>query len=218
MMKRLLQMILIAAITLTAEKPVLTQERQQGSGFLGGTLYYLTLKPVQEELKLSDEQIKKVQELAEKQRANRPNSRKLGGAEFRRQFAEFSKNQNEAVAKILDAKQLKRVKQIALQQEGAFIFIKKEVVTEIKITDEQKEKIREIQRNALKEFTELRRAGETAKKRQEVYKAMHEKLMGVLTAEQRTKLKEMLGEPFKGDIVNPNIAFIRNLKNSGSGK
>lgn len=204
-----MQITLAAAVVAMAVGPALAQQqRGRGfGGFGGGTLFLLTQKSVQEELKLSDEQVKKATELQEKQREAFQGLRDLSQEERRTKMQEMTKTQNEAIAKLLKPEQLKRAKQIALQQQVrfgiGFALNNEEVAKSLKISDEQREKIREIQRNAFEEMRDLGRDEEGAKKRQEIMKATNEKVDGVLTAEQKTKLKELQGEPFKGEIQRP---------------
>lgn len=209
-MKRLMQITLVVAILAVALRPALAQERQRPrGGFGGGLIFLLGQKSVQEELKLSGEQIKQVQELAEKQRANRPNFQGLDREEIQKKMAELRKAENEALAKILKPEQLKRVKQISVQQQGVRAVFNEDVAKALKITDEQKDKFREIQRHAFEEMQGLGRDEEGFKKRQEIMKATNEKMMGVLTAEQKAKLKEMQGKPFKGEIQRPQFGRSR---------
>ncbi|HTU19505.1 MAG TPA: hypothetical protein VMG10_15700 [Gemmataceae bacterium] len=201
-MKRLAQITLAAAVVAMAVTPALAQQRQRPGGrfggFGGGTLGLLTQKSVQDELKLSDEQVTQVKELQEKQRGNRADFQGLSREEIQKKMAERRKAENEAVAKILKPEQLKRVKQIALQQPGA--IGNPEVAKALKITDEQKGQIREIQMKAFEEMRGLGRDEEARTKRQELMKKTNEKVLGVLTDEQKTKLKEMQGPKFTGKI------------------
>jgi Spy/CpxP family protein refolding chaperone len=210
-MKRLVQLSLAAAVLAVAISPALAQQqqRQRGGfgGFGGGTIFLLGQKSVQDELKLSDEQVTKVKELVDKQREAFQGLGDLSQEERRSKFQEMAKANDKAVAEILKPQQLKRVKQIALQQQVsralAFTLNNEEIAKALNITDEQKDKIREIQTKAREETQGLGRDEEGFKKRQEVMKATNEKVMGVLTAQQKTRLKEMQGEPFKGEIANP---------------
>jgi Spy/CpxP family protein refolding chaperone len=219
-----MQVTLVAAVVAMTAGSALAQERQRQrpgggfGGFGGGTLFLLGQKSVQEELKLSDEQIKKVQELAQAQRSNRGDFQGLGREEIQKKLAERAKAQNEALAKILDAKQLKRAKQIALQQQTrfglGFALNNEEVAKSLNITDEQKEKIRQIQGKVREEMQGVGFDEQGRKKREEVMKAANERMESVLTAEQKTKLKEMQGEPFKGEIQRPQFgAGRRNRQN-----
>jgi Spy/CpxP family protein refolding chaperone len=203
-MKKLAQITLAAAIVAMAVSPALAQQRQRQrpgggfGGFGGGALSLLTQKSVQDELKLSDEQVKQAKELQEKQRADRPNFQGGDREEIRKKMAERRKAENEAVAKILKPEQLKRVKQIELQQPGA--LNNEEVAKALKITDEQKGKMREIQMKAFEEMRDLGRDEEARTKRQALMKKTSEKVKGVLTDEQKAKLKEMQGPEFTGKI------------------
>lgn len=209
-MKRLAQITLAAAIVAMAVSPALAQERQrqrQGQrpqgGFGGGMLFLLTQKSVQDELKLSDEQVKKVKDLQEKQRESFQGLRDLSQEERQKKMREQGEATQKAVAEILKPAQLKRGRQIALQQQGARALGNEEVAKALNITDEQKQKIRDIQTKSREEMRGLGRDEDARTKRQELTKATNEKVMGVLTSEQKTKLKELQGEPFTGKIERP---------------
>jgi Spy/CpxP family protein refolding chaperone len=201
-----MQVTLVAAVVAMAASPALAQAQQrqrQGGGFGGfggGVMFLLGQKSVQEELKLSDEQVKQVKELTDKQREAFQGLRDLSQEERRTKIQELGKSNNEAIAKMLKPQQLKRVKQIALQRQGAAAVNNEEVSKALNITADQKEKIRDIQTKAREEMQGLGFDEEARKKRQEVMKAMNDKITGVLTAEQKSKLKEMQGDPFKGEI------------------
>ncbi|HTU93370.1 MAG TPA: hypothetical protein VMF69_25035 [Gemmataceae bacterium] len=216
-----MQIALAAVVVAMAAGPALAQEQQRQrrgggfGGFGGGMLSLLTQKPVQEELKLSEEQVKKVTELQAKERENRPDFQGLDREEIQKKMAERTKVQNEAIAKILDDKQFKRVKQISLQVQGPRAVNNAEVAKALNITDEQKEKIREIQTKSFQEMRDLGGDEEGRKKIPELMKQTNEKMMGVLTAEQKTKLKEMQGEPFKNlsELQRPQFGGRRNRQN-----
>lgn len=208
-MKRLVKITLAVAIVAMAVAPALAQERQRQrqpggrGGFGGGTLFLLTQKSVQEELKLSDEQITKVKELQEKQRGSFQGLRDLSQEERQKKMQESAQAQQKALAEVLKPGQLKRVKQISLQQQGARALMNPEVAKELKITDDQKEKIRDIQTKSREELRDLGRDEGAREKRQELTKKTNEKVLGVLTADQKAKLKEMQGTPFTGKIERP---------------
>jgi acyl-CoA reductase-like NAD-dependent aldehyde dehydrogenase len=123
--------------------------------------YLLENKSVQEELKLSEEQNKQIKEFAEKQRENRPDFQGLEREEIQKKLAERAKAERDALAKILKPDQLKRVRQISLQQQVrrslGFALNNQELAKGLKISDEQKEKIQEINRGAFEEMQGLGR-------------------------------------------------------------
>jgi Spy/CpxP family protein refolding chaperone len=222
-MKRLFQIGLVLAIAAVACGTAQAQQRQRpggGAGGFGGPLFLLGQKSVQEELKLSDEQVKQVKELADKQRESLQGLRDLSQEERQTKMQEAAKTNDKAISKLLKPEQYKRVRQIALQQQGSRALSNEEVAKALKISEEQKDKIKEIQTKAFEEMRGLGRDEEARKKRQEMMKATNEQVMGVLTAEQKTKLKEMQGEPFTGKIERPQFGGgnRRNRQNQGADK
>jgi Spy/CpxP family protein refolding chaperone len=218
MMQKLGRLALVVAVVAMAASAALAQEQQRqrqrqrpggGAGFgggFGGTTFLLQQESVQKELKLSEEQVKKIKELSEKQRESFRGLRDLSQEERRTKMQEAVKANEKAVGEILKPEQLKRVKQISLQQQGARALSNPEIAKTLNLTSEQTDKIKKIQeeaRAARGQRGQGRPDEEARKKLEEARKATNEKIMGVLTAEQKTKLKEMTGEPFKGEIRRP---------------
>lgn len=201
--------------------------RMMGGGS-GGLLMLLGIEQVQKELKLSDEQNAKLRELGEKLRSEMQQQfagmEKLTEEQRRARMAELrEKMQKEGearaaetqkqIAAILKPEQLKRLKQIQLQQEGPAALRRPEVAEALglskdqldqleKIADESREKMQELfraGREADKQAQQPRRFPESREKFQEIRKDSEKRSMGVLTAEQKKKLGEMLGEPFELD-------------------
>jgi Spy/CpxP family protein refolding chaperone len=102
------------------------------------------------------------------------------------------------VQEILLPHQVKRIKQIALQMQlqnagyGGSGLANGSLASELKITDEQKAQMQEKQKEIIKENQE---------KTQAFYKQLQEesreKLLSVLTPEQRKKLDELIGDKFQ---------------------
>lgn len=178
------------------------QGRRPGMGG-GNSLFLLTQKSVQDELKLTEEQVKKVTALQEKQRESFKGFKDLSKEEAKAKFEERAKETKKSVDEILKPEQVKRLKQISIQQSGSRAFSDPEVAEALKLSDEQKEKIKGIQEDSFKEMREAGRGEEGTKKREAIRKATDEKVQGVLSAEQKTKLKDLTGEPFKGEIKRP---------------
>jgi hypothetical protein len=110
----------------------------------------------------------------------------------------------EAVSKVLNDKQMKRFQQIELQVRGASAFKDDKVRKDLKITTEQARNIDEIFTDAAKELDELKKEAKAGgggkgmfEKIQGINKETSEKVLGVLTADQKKSYKQMTGEPFK---------------------
>jgi Spy/CpxP family protein refolding chaperone len=204
MMRGMLKMAMVVCLAVGLVGMTVAQQRQ-GGGF-GGPL---VLNPsVQKELKLTDEQVSKVKDALAKVRENHKDDlaklKDLSKEERREQggkvFRAINEESNKAIAKVLDAKQSKRLKQIELQVSGFRAFNAPEVQKSLKLTDEQKDKLKTITEDANKQTRELFQGGfneETQKKLAELRKETQGKALGVLTAEQKKTWKEMTGEPFE---------------------
>jgi hypothetical protein len=119
-------------------------------------------------------------------------------------FKEELEGPTKEMEKILKPEQQARLKQIARQQGGPSAYLKKDNVKDLGLTDEQKTKLKTLVTEFDKDRTELfRGAGggggfspETREKIDMLTKEASEKAANVLTAEQKTKWKELTGEPY----------------------
>jgi hypothetical protein len=171
----------------------------------GGPLGLLTRKDVQEDLKMSEDQVSKVKELSDKQREAMAELKDLSKEERQDKMKEMGKANDKALAQILKPEQQKRLKQLRFQQFGTnAIATNAEVADGLGLTGDQREKLKGITDDMRKEVQELRDSGappeEMQKKMAELRKSSGDKIMGLLTDEQKAKWKEMQGEPFKGDL------------------
>jgi hypothetical protein len=162
-------------------------------------------KSVQEELKLSDEQLKKVAEIGKAMRLKAEDITETVPKERMKKAMELFKVAEKDVFAMLKREQAKRMRQIALQQQRlARGFENPEVAKVLKLSEEQTRKMREIRESASTEISKLAEGAksrdEAQKKRAEFAKATEEKLLKVLTDEQRARWTELLGEPFKGEL------------------
>jgi len=154
----------------------------------------------------------------EERRKRREEFEKLSEEERRKRLQESRKKfQEEAarrekeiagkLAEILRPEQLKRAKQIQMQLEGVYCLGRPEVTEHLRLTDAQKEKLEKIHQEVRNAMAQLWRSGrgqdvnrdEQRKKRREFRKKTEKDCMAVLTAEQKKKLAEMMGEPFEID-------------------
>jgi hypothetical protein len=201
--------IVVAAVVAVAAPAAQAQQRG-GRGMGGGRMtptMLLGQKSVQDELKVSEDQVGKITQLAAKQREAFAELRNLQGEERQKKLQELNQANEKQLAEILKPEQLKRLKQIAWQQQGGQALAESDVAEALGLSGEQKEKIKTINEDAQKEMRELFQPGgnreEAQKKMAEMRKATEEKRMAVLTDTQKAKWKELLGEPFKGEITRP---------------
>jgi len=202
---------LAVAMTLALAAPALAQQGKGfGRGGGGGGAMLLTNKGVQKELKVTEEQASKLEVFArETQQKNREEMQKLGDLsqeERRAKMQELAPAHHAALMKglgeILEPKQVARFEQIQLQQAGAMAFSTPRVQEKLKLTADQKTKIREIgeesgtaMRGVFQEFQNDREGA--MKKMAELRKESANKIQAVLTDDQKKTWKEMTGEPYE---------------------
>ncbi len=168
---------------------------------------------VQEELKLTDEQKDKLEEHL---REALPDIMQLlqsldglPGEEREKKLQDFRKTAQEKLTAVLkDAlkeDQTKRLRQIGLQQEGAFALWHgaPEIAKELKITEEQRKQftpvVQEFHKTVGPLIKEAQSGGNPEEIRPKVMKLRKEqegKIEALLTDAQKKQWKEMLGKPF----------------------
>jgi len=181
---------------------------------------------VQKELKMDDDQVKAVKEKVpavglgggfrkkgditpEQQERITKFMEKLGQlkdvpedkleGKMREVFKEEIEGPAKEVEKILKPEQFTRLKQIARQQGGPSAYLSPDNAKDLGLTDDQKKKLKDITDELQKDTMALFQGGfsaETREKMQMLNKEATEKAAGVLTDEQKTKWKELTGEPF----------------------
>lgn len=200
---RLLAVVAVAVFV----SPLLAQPGGRGFGPLG-IAGLLANKSVQEELKLSDEQQEKLKKAVEEVNAKFKDDLAAAGMD-REKRQKVRGEINTAIAKtagdILKPEQLKRVKQIEAQVAGVRAFAIERIQKELKLTDKQQEKIKELGETLRKDREEIfKDIGTDREKRQEATKKMLaknkealEKISSELTDEQKKTWKELTGAPFE---------------------
>lgn len=181
----------------------------QRGGFRGFGQSLILNESVQKELKMTADQVDKVKAALEKVAANHKDDfaklkdlpKEDAFKEGRKVFQAVNEEGKKVVAKILDEKQMKRFRQIELQNAGPRAFSLPEVQKDLKLTDDQKTKIREIGEDAAQKRRDLFQGGnfneETRTKMTEINKQTMEKTLGVLTDEQKASWKKMIGKSFR---------------------
>jgi len=186
--------------------------RGQGFGMRGGGAMLLLAPDVQADLKLTDAQKTQVRDAMQKMQGDAQGLReKLQNAsqEERVQIVQkFQADQQKAFSAILNPDQKTRLQHIELQQQGPMAIASPEVAAELKLTDDQKQKISAIvqeQQQAVRAL--FQSAGspggfnaELRTKMQTLRKDAETKLAAVLTEDQQKQWKEMQGSPFTGRL------------------
>jgi len=183
----------------------------RGGGMMGGGLSLLSDKAVQKELKLTDEQIEKadkaVAEMREKLTASRQDLQGLDRAEAQEKMQalgkEMAAHSKKVTDELLKPEQKTRFEQLSLQRQGFRALSDPDVQSKLKLTDEQKNKLKDLTTESGEKTRELfQSAGqggdraEMMKKFQALQKETIDKGMALLTAEQTKAWKDMTGEPF----------------------
>jgi hypothetical protein len=182
---------------------------------LGGDLdsvdFLLLNESVQKELKLSDEQLLKVKEVIHDVRQkHRPEMEKLRD---RLKLLEMMRASGEEVLKrmdgILNAEQIRRLKQIRRQKDGLRAFSDKEVEAMLRLTEEQKSRIKGLAEELSQRSKQTLEEGagsnfESAlRKLAALRKDLLQKAVDGLNAEQKKTWKELTGEPFEIRHISP---------------
>ncbi len=211
-----------AALAQPPGKPGGRGPRGFGFGAMGGPgsnwMMLLRVEKVQKELDIVAEQKTKLDEIGKKAAAQMRElfgpppqaGQELSREELRARFAERGKkmeaiNQEtrKAIEEVLLPHQIERLKQISLQLRGTQALSDPEVAKELGITKEQEEKFAQVREEAANKARELFGSGERGQMREKfeaLRKETDEKLLAVLTAEQKEKFEKMKGPKFEIDL------------------
>lgn len=159
---------------------------------LMGADQYMLLRQeaVQEELRFSSPQRAAIAEIERKWRETFHGFGRSGPERDQRRLA-LAREQETKVTEVLDAEQLQRFKQIAVQTRGPLAFTDAEVVAALALTAEQKKTVRKI----------LEHPGSTPKFAPPGgdRRGLNE-VVRILTPEQKEKWAKLTGKPFEGKL------------------
>ena len=212
-MVRPLAKFVVVLGTLALLAPPTWAQQQKGRGFgpgMGGGGMILRAENVQKDLKLSTEQIGKIDAtLRSVQEKHRDDFAALSDLEPQERMPKMI-SLNKAVAEDLKkglsmtAEQAKRYDQISLQQRGLMAFADPTVVEKLKLTQDQRSQIREIAAagGSGRGLAALKNA--SAEEKKDAFRKMREtqrenmkKVMAVLSDDQKKEWKELTGEPIE---------------------
>jgi hypothetical protein len=221
--------VLLGGLTLLAQ-PQPSGSRTAAGGMRGISL--LQTESVQAELHMTKEQASRLKTIAaamSKKQSER--LRDIPRDQLREKLgeviAEINQEADKAIGTILKPEQLKRLDQIKFQSAGARAFSRSDVQSALKLTADQKDKIKDIQRAAtrksvdlLREFSFLFSTDNTGgkginsitppapakmkeyqKKTAAQRKDTLSKVMATLTDDQKAEWKKLIGKPF--DVAKP---------------
>lgn len=173
-----------------------------GFGGGGGVAGLLQISEVQTELKITDDQKTKLQELNQSQRAGFANFRDLSREEREKAISESAAKTTASIKSILTPDQFTRLEQLQVQRAGVQALFLPAVAEKLALTADQKTKLEELRTAGRPNMEGLRDASrEEREKLMEEFRAKRTeneaKLVGVLTAEQKTKFDSLKGAEFK---------------------
>jgi hypothetical protein len=192
-------------------------------GMQAGPAFLLGSEDIQKDINFSAEQKEKFTKFQAEQREARQGLQGADQDERQKKMAEMQEKSTAFFKDLLTEDQNKRLKQIGLQNDlktnPARAFTNEEHATALKLTDDQKAKIKEITDQLQKDRRELMQAGnqggggggnggrrgmqlspEQQKKMDALSKESSDKIMEILTADQKKSLEDMKGKPFEGKM------------------
>jgi hypothetical protein len=189
--------------------PVWAQGQGRG-GFGGGAAGFLMAPNVQKDLKLTDAQVSKVQEtlreIKERHQGDYSALRDASSDVRWTKMATLNESVSDEVKKALSfsAEQSRRFDQISLQAHGLQAFANSTVDEKLKLTNDQKSKIREIveatrtsSAGAFNKDASQQERTDARNKRAATQKENMTKVQALLTDDQKNAWKELTGEPIE---------------------
>jgi hypothetical protein len=167
-------------------------------------LLLLRQKSVRQDLKLPHEETEKIFDFTAKQYEEAQKAQEMPEDQRQAAFDRLVREDEAFLARHLTPDQRKRLEQISMQLTGLMWVTRPAIVRELNLTDEQKQKAREYQKEAREKVKEVLQAENKEGRKEklaELHRANHDKLLSLLTDEQKAKWKELAGPPFKGEII-----------------
>lgn len=179
-----------------------------GMGMGGGTSGLLMMKEVREELKLDDDQVKELEDMGKAMMESMQSMRPQPGqqpdpAAMQANMEKIRKAMAESESKleeILDPKQLDRLVGLVIQRDNLRAINSKLVAAKLGITDEQKAKMADVEKESQEKMRELFQGGfspEMRDKMREMREESDNKLKAILTDKQKADMEALKGAEFK---------------------
>ncbi|QYK56494.1 MAG: hypothetical protein KF733_03215 [Fimbriimonadaceae bacterium] len=207
---------LVLALGLAVFAALASAQGRGGGGMMmgrgGGSTFLLQRPDVQADLKLTSDQKSKLDALQAKMRDAMQGMRGNAGQGGDRQammqeFAKMRQENDKAVKEILTPQQAKRLDELDIQIAGNGVLVRPEIQEKLGLSDDQKKQIADLQQRMFDTMRETMDRvqnqeidrEEAQAETQNLRKKNEEAMGAVLTAEQKAKLKELGGAPFKMD-------------------
>lgn len=149
------------------------------------------------------EQIAGIAETMDRQRREfGPGPREFNSNEHRKRMLEIARDNEAALASILTPAQLQRLPQIALQTQGPRGLHEPDVASSLKFTPEQRDQLSRIESEMFHfRFDPGHRP--SPENMDDLARKVVQKMLTVLTDEQRVQWQVMIGKPYKGPLILP---------------
>ena len=196
--------------------PALAQQGRGGGGMFGGGGMLLTNKSVQTEIKATEDQKSKLTALADDMRTKATEAREAAKdlsqeerqAKMRELMPKMQADMDKALTDVLKPEQLKRIHEIQVQTAGAMGLTMGRVGDKLKLTDDQKQKIRDLNQEVGQQMREIFQSAQddregAMKKMTALRKETLEKALKVLTADQKKAYDGLAGKPFELKMEPP---------------
>lgn len=174
----------------------------------------LLQKPVQDEIKLTGEQVQRVTDLEQRRLVLFRNYGQLTSEEQQKKRNAAAMLVERDLEALLSADQHKRLGQITLQEVQrnsglTAIFTQPSVIQGLQLTQQQQDQLaahrRERQIVGLQAFTQGGDHDVIARRLADFKKATYEQMVASLSPDQQARLKELLGEPYTGPLQPPAV-------------
>ena len=213
--------VMLTAALVTAAYAQPRGSGRRGRGMMRGRyLGLLSLEQVQNELKLSQDQIDKVKDIGEKLREEmgeqfaglrQIEDRQERWAKMAEMGEQFDEKAHGQVRQLPSSEQMIRLYQVRLQVRGAVYGVNNQwIANRLKFTDEQRKKAAELEKttrekiseafSGLRDLPQEERRKKYAEVREKVGKIRSEadeQALGLLTAEQKGEFEKLKGEKFE---------------------
>jgi Spy/CpxP family protein refolding chaperone len=164
----------------------------------------LRQKSVRDELKLTDDEARKIHEHNDRQYQRAQEIHKLAPEERNKRYEELERDNERFLEQILEPSERKRLDEISLQVAGLLLATSPKVAARLGLTDQQKQQLKKHQDEARKEMVDVFHSKSKEHrwaKLKELRQTSRKRLLDVLTDQQEATWKQMTGAPFDAKFM-----------------